>query len=137
MNHLFAGRGLLSLAVIAGCGCLQTLALAGGSLTTLAEPEPPVSLWMQRLRDPKPEVRIGAIYALAQQVHQAPGDLLGIRGEFLEFDGDFDRIVVHGHTPVLQPDLRANRINIDTGAFATNKLTCLKIDEKGARVLSL
>jgi serine/threonine protein phosphatase 1 len=43
---------------------------------------------------------------------------------------------VHGHTPVLQPDLQANRINIDTGAFATNKLTCLKIDEKGARVLS-
>jgi len=69
--------------------------------------------------------------------HQALGDLLGIRGEFLEFDGDFERIVVHGHTPVLQPDLRANRINIDTGAFATNKLTCLKIDEKGARVLSV
>jgi serine/threonine protein phosphatase 1 len=67
---------------------------------------------------------------------QALGDLLGIRGEFLEFDGDFGRIVVHGHTPVLQPDLQANRINIDTGAFATNKLTCLKIDEKGARVLS-
>ncbi len=66
---------------------------------------------------------------------QALGDLLGIRGEFLEFEGDFGRIVVHGHTPVLQPDLRPNRINIDTGAFATNRLTCLKIDEKGPRVL--
>jgi serine/threonine protein phosphatase 1 len=32
---------------------------------------------------------------------------------------------VHGHTPVLEPDVRPNRINIDTGAYATGRLTCL------------
>jgi serine/threonine protein phosphatase 1 len=63
--------------------------------------------------------------------HQAIADLLGIRAEFLDYEGDFGRIVVHGHTPVPKPDLRPNRINIDTGAFATNLLTCIKIDEEG------
>jgi serine/threonine protein phosphatase 1 len=32
---------------------------------------------------------------------------------------------VHGHTPAKTPDIRSNRINIDTGAFATGRLTCL------------
>lgn len=66
---------------------------------------------------------------------QKTADLLGIRRDFLEHDGDFGFIVVHGHTPVPAPDLRRNRINIDTGAFATNRLTCLRIDADGAHVL--
>jgi serine/threonine protein phosphatase 1 len=36
--------------------------------------------------------------------------------------------VVHGHTPVAEPDVRSNRINIDTGAYATGLLTCLTIE---------
>src|SRR5262245_61622599 len=59
---------------------------------------------------------------------QKSSDLLGIRQTFLEFDGDFGFVVVHGHTPATAPELLRNRINIDTGAFATNHLTCLKID---------
>jgi hypothetical protein len=35
----------------------------------------------------------------------------------------------------MDPDLRRNRINIDTGAFATSRLTCLKISGDGAHVL--
>jgi serine/threonine protein phosphatase 1 len=35
---------------------------------------------------------------------------------------------VHGHTPVRMPDVRSNRINIDTGAFATGRLTCIVIE---------
>jgi diadenosine tetraphosphatase ApaH/serine/threonine PP2A family protein phosphatase len=66
---------------------------------------------------------------------QRTSDLLGIRQEFLQHEGNFDFIVVHGHTPVTVPDLRPNRINIDTGAFATNRLTCLRIGGDGARVL--
>jgi serine/threonine protein phosphatase 1 len=62
-------------------------------------------------------------------------DLLGIRQDFLRHEGEFDFIVVHGHTPVKAPDLRHNRINIDTGAFASNRLTCLRIGSDGARVL--
>ena len=66
---------------------------------------------------------------------QSLKDLLTIRTDFLEFKGDLGRIVVHGHTPVMKPDLRPNRINLDTGAFATHQLTCLRVDESGAHVL--
>lgn len=68
--------------------------------------------------------------------NQTTEDLLTVRQAFLQFEGNFGHIVVHGHTPVAEPDLRPNRINIDTGAFATNRLTCLRIGEEGARVLS-
>lgn len=67
---------------------------------------------------------------------QTVDDLLGIRQDFLEFEGDFGFIVLHGHTPVMEPDLRPNRINVDTGAFATNRLTCLRIGANGAHVLA-
>jgi serine/threonine protein phosphatase 1 len=67
---------------------------------------------------------------------QTVSDLLCIRDEFLTFEGDFGFVVVHGHTPVMAPDFRRNRINIDTGAFATKRLTCLKIDQTGPRILS-
>jgi serine/threonine protein phosphatase 1 len=66
---------------------------------------------------------------------QDASDLLGIRREFLQHTGDFGCIVVHGHTPAIAPELCRNRINIDTGAFATSRLTCLKVDADGARIL--
>ncbi|MEJ1157517.1 metallophosphoesterase family protein [Prosthecomicrobium sp. N25] len=66
---------------------------------------------------------------------QRPDDLFWIRSEFLKSNHDFGHIVVHGHTPVNAVDFRANRINIDTGAYATNRLTVLRIDEAGPRVL--
>ncbi len=59
---------------------------------------------------------------------QEEDDLLWIRDDFLLWDREFEKIVVHGHTPVREPDIRSNRINIDTGAFATGRLTCLTIE---------
>jgi len=67
---------------------------------------------------------------------QTREDILGIRDAFLDFDGDYGWIVVHGHTPVLAPDFRSNRINIDTGAYVTNYLTCIRIGENGPHVLN-
>jgi serine/threonine protein phosphatase 1 len=64
--------------------------------------------------------------ALARQREE---DLLWIREDFLFCEDDFGKVVVHGHTPVLQPEVRANRINIDTGAYATGRLTCLILEE--------
>jgi serine/threonine protein phosphatase 1 len=58
---------------------------------------------------------------------QREEDLLWIREEFLESETDFGKYVVHGHTPVSAPDIRSNRINIDTGAYATGNLTLLTI----------
>src|SRR5262249_3060385 len=45
---------------------------------------------------------------LTQQSEQ---DLLLIREEFLLHEEGFGKIVVHGHTPVIAPDIRHNRIN--------------------------
>lgn len=62
-------------------------------------------------------------------VFQRQEDLLWIRDEFLQYEDDFGKVVVHGHTPVPKPEFRRNRINIDTGAYATGKLTCLILEE--------
>jgi serine/threonine protein phosphatase 1 len=59
---------------------------------------------------------------------QSEEDLLWIRDEFLQYEGDLGKIIVHGHTPVVQPEVCFNRINIDTGAYATGRLTCLIIE---------
>jgi serine/threonine protein phosphatase 1 len=66
---------------------------------------------------------------------QAQHDLLWIRDAFLLHDGDFGYCVVHGHTPARMPEFRPNRINIDTGAFATGVLTCIRIDQTGVHLL--
>lgn len=58
---------------------------------------------------------------------QRDEDLLWIRDEFLNSEERFGKYVVHGHTPVSAPDIRPNRINIDTGAYATGNLTLLTI----------
>ena len=59
---------------------------------------------------------------------QSPHDLLWIREDFLLHEENFGKIVVHGHTPAREPDIRPNRINIDTGAYATGRLTCLVLE---------
>jgi serine/threonine protein phosphatase 1 len=56
---------------------------------------------------------------------QIESDLLWIRDPFLSCDENFGLIVVHGHTIALNPEIRPNRIGIDTGAFHTGRLTCL------------
>ena len=66
---------------------------------------------------------------------QKEADLLWIRGEFLDSDADFGAMVVHGHSIRPIPDVQANRIGIDTGAFYTNRLTCLVLDGEERRFL--
>jgi serine/threonine protein phosphatase 1 len=58
---------------------------------------------------------------------QRDEDMLWIREEFLASEERFSKYIVHGHTPVSVPDIRLNRINIDTGAYATGNLTLLTI----------
>jgi diadenosine tetraphosphatase ApaH/serine/threonine PP2A family protein phosphatase len=64
-------------------------------------------------------------------------DLLWIRDEFLNSRTEFGKIVVHGHTPMREPEVLPNRINIDTGAFATGRLTCVVLDDNGHRFLNV
>jgi serine/threonine protein phosphatase 1 len=62
---------------------------------------------------------------LAQQAEQ---DLLWIRDDFLLSEEHFGKIVVHGHTITPRPEVKRNRIGIDTGAFASGRLTCLILE---------
>jgi serine/threonine protein phosphatase 1 len=60
---------------------------------------------------------------------QREEDLLWIRQDFLLCEDQFSKIIVHGHTPVSEPEIHRNRINIDTGAYATGRLTCLRLED--------
>ncbi|WP_255448584.1 metallophosphoesterase [Telmatospirillum sp. J64-1] len=66
---------------------------------------------------------------------QNPADLMWIRGDFLESKADFGKVVVHGHTIVPRPETRTNRIGIDTGAYASGRLTALALEGERQRFL--
>lgn len=66
---------------------------------------------------------------------QTAEDLLWIRNDFLNFAGVHQKVVVHGHSPVHAPDARPNRINLDTGAYATSLLTALVLEKANRRFL--
>ncbi len=61
--------------------------------------------------------------------------LYWIRDRFLNWRGEHEKIVVHGHTIDERPQIRRNRIGIDTGAFATGVLTCLVLEDTDLRFL--
>lgn len=67
---------------------------------------------------------------------QISDDLLWIRDEFLRHDGTYEKMIIHGHTPVESPDIRPHRINIDTGAYASSNLTALVLEGDNRRFLS-
>ncbi len=66
---------------------------------------------------------------------QREQDLLWIRQPFLKYKKDFGHLVVHGHTPVDEPEVLPNRIDIDTGAGFNRKLTALVIDRPADELL--
>lgn len=67
---------------------------------------------------------------------QLDEDLLWIREPFLSSGPDLPYFVIHGHSPVPEPQVGASRICIDTGAVASGRLTVLKIQNESASVLS-
>ena len=62
---------------------------------------------------------------------QSEDDLLWIRDDFLSSDEPRAKLVVHGHSIAAKPVVRANRIGIDTGAYASGRLTCLVAEGNG------
>jgi serine/threonine protein phosphatase 1 len=54
--------------------------------------------------------------------------LIWIRDEFLDYPHLHPKLIVHGHTPCNEPEVRANRINLDTGCYKTGVLTALAVD---------
>jgi serine/threonine protein phosphatase 1 len=67
---------------------------------------------------------------------QDPYDLMWIREPFLSSTQPARKLVVHGHTVVPAPDIRPNRIGIDTGAYRSGRLTCLVLEGDERRFLS-
>jgi serine/threonine protein phosphatase 1 len=64
-------------------------------------------------------------------------DLLNIREPFLSSEAEHGKLVVHGHTPAVAPEIRPNRIGIDTAAYATGRLTCLVLEKDQQRFLPM
>lgn len=56
---------------------------------------------------------------------QREADLLWAGAEFTEDARDHGGVIVHGHSVTSEPVVRPNRIGIDTGSYATGRLTCL------------
>jgi serine/threonine protein phosphatase 1 len=66
---------------------------------------------------------------------QSAQDLMWIREDFLGSRANFGAVVVHGHTPMERPQRTANRIGVDTGAYATGRLTAAVLEGAGCRFL--
>lgn len=66
-------------------------------------------------------------------------DLIWIREPFLDDDRDYGRLIVHGHTPLetAEPDLRPNRLNLDTAAVFGGPLTAAAFDETQTRPIAI
>jgi serine/threonine protein phosphatase 1 len=71
-------------------------------------------------------------YSLAKQI---PEDLLQIRDDFISVKKPFEKIIVHGHTITVTPELLNNRIGIDTGAYMSGILTCLVLEADQQRLI--
>jgi len=69
---------------------------------------------------------------------QQDDDLMWIREPFLSHTGDFGRLIVHGHTPTRTrvPDLRANRLNLDTAAGYEGPVTAAIFDQNAVRPIA-
>lgn len=59
---------------------------------------------------------------------QACKNLRWIREPFLSHQESFGVVVVHGHTIRAEPEMRSNRIGIDTGAYSSGRLTALVLE---------
>ena len=55
-------------------------------------------------------------------------DRMWIRKRFLDSPLDHGAVIVHGHSISAEPQVRHNRIGIDTGAYQSGVLTCLVLD---------
>lgn len=67
-------------------------------------------------------------------------DLIWIREPFLSSKKDHGKVVVHGHSVTFEPEEypssdQPSRIGIDTGAYLTERLTCLYLLEDQRRLI--
>ncbi|MEO1065968.1 MAG: metallophosphoesterase [Pseudomonadota bacterium] len=63
--------------------------------------------------------------------------LMTIREPFLSTQHMLSKRIVHGHTPVSEVEIRANRINVDSGAFSSGVLSAVVLEGQGTRILAV
>ncbi len=68
---------------------------------------------------------------------QDPEDLIWIREPFLGHPGLHPKVIVHGHTPHDEAELMPNRVDLDTLAYASGRLTALAVDGRTKRLLEV
>ena len=140
--RLFTDRGVGGIATLTSYGITEDEAMSGSfaDLMVLMKDRLPADdlAFLARAED---QIAIGdylfvhaGIRPDVPLAEQASKDLRWIRREFLDSRADHGIMVVHGHTVTEQAEIRANRIGIDTGAFATGQLTALGL-ENGDRWL--
>ena len=66
---------------------------------------------------------------------QSPEDLIWIRDPFLGSAENHGACIVHGHTPRAEVERLPNRINLDTGAYYSGRLSCAVIEGESVRLL--
>jgi serine/threonine protein phosphatase 1 len=59
---------------------------------------------------------------------QKKSDLRWIREQFVGHRGDLEKVIIYGHTIYEDVDERGSRIGIDTGAYASGKLTAIGLE---------
>jgi serine/threonine protein phosphatase 1 len=67
---------------------------------------------------------------------QQTSDLRWIRNEFLNHRGVLEKVIVHGHTITEEIEIRSNRIGLDTGAYASGKLSAMGFEADRRWVLN-
>lgn len=116
-------------------GTLDEIVKAARSAVTAEE-----SGWLGRLRS---KLQIGDYYFVHAGIRpgvaidqQADDDRLWIRDEFLDSKRKHGPMIVHGHSISEAVEERPNRIGIDTGAYATGRLTALCLEGRERWFLS-
>ena len=64
--------------------------------------------------------------ALDQQSFE---DLTFIRADFINCEQLYPKVIIHGHTPHHPIEIKPNRINVDTMAYSTGKLTAVVLEK--------
>jgi len=70
-----------------------------------------------------------------QLADQADHDLIWIRDDFRYHEGAFEKVIIHGHTPQEAPEVKSNRVNVDTYCYKTGVLTAVVLEQTSYRFL--
>ena len=64
-------------------------------------------------------------------------DLIWIRDVFHNHAGLHPKVIVHGHTPQPQAEVKPNRVNVDTLAYQSGRLTALVVEGAAKSILTV